>query len=262
MALKLGKAPATRDNRDIRFKIVAPSTVALPKPPTRFGHASMYRGDAWQMLGNGPDDTVVRGFQGAGDCVFAGAAHETMETNRLAGRRVAFRGRDVIADYAAVTGYRVGDESSDQGTNVRDALRYRQKIGIQDAHGNRHKIGYYIALTPGDWGELMQAVYLFAAVGIGVEFPDSAMEQFNQGEPWDIVEGSTVEGGHYVPVMGRSSVNVGGCVTWARRQPFTHAFYTRYCDEAFAIVFPEELHNGKTERGFDLAGLNAALAQL
>lgn len=33
-------------------------------------------------------------------------------------------------------------------------------------------------------------------------------------------------------------------------------------DEAWAIVFPEELRKGRTERGFDLAGLNAALEAL
>lgn len=263
MTRKLGKKPATRDDRDIRFgAVLAPAAMSLPQPPARFGHAGMYRGDGWGMMGNGPDDTVAPGFQGAGDCVFAGAAHETMETNRLAGRTVTFTGANAISDYSAVTGYRVGDDSTDRGTDVRNALNYRRKTGVVDAHGNRHKIGAYVALTPGDWAELRQAVYLFAAVGVGVEFPDSADEQFANGEPWDVVPGASIVGGHYIPAMGFSGLHTAGIISWGRRVSMTEAFYSSYCDEAFALVFPEELRNGKTERGMDLAALNATLAQL
>jgi hypothetical protein len=251
--LPLGKKPATEDRRDIRLKALLEQTgQPLPTPPHRFGHANLYSGDAWGMMGN----------DRYGDCVFAGAAHETMLTNHLARRTVTFTDQAVLSDYSAVTGFNPADPSSDQGTDVRDALKYRQKTGIVDANGARHKIGAYVALTPGDWDELMQAVYVFAAVGVGVEFPDSAMDQFNQGEPWDVVDGAKIEGGHYIPCMGRSSAGIGGVVTWARRQSATRAFYEKYADEAWAIVFPEELRAGKTERGFDLAGLNAALAQL
>jgi hypothetical protein len=250
--LPLGKKPATHDRRDIRLQTLLEQTAPLPAPPHRFGHANLYRDDGWSMLGN----------DRYGDCVFAGAAHETMMTNHLARRTVTFTDEAVLADYGAVTGFTPDNPASDQGTDVRDALKYRQKTGVVDGHGTRHKIGAYVALTPGDWDELMQAVYVFAAVGVGVEFPDSAMDQFDHGEPWDVVDGARIEGGHYIPCMGRSSVGVGGVVTWARRQSVTRAFYEKYADEAWAIVFPEELRAGKTERGFDLAGLNAALAQL
>jgi hypothetical protein len=35
-----------------------------------------------------------------------------------------------------------------------------------------------------------------------------------------------------------------------------------YSTEVWAVVFPEELRNGKTERGLDLSALNAALATI
>lgn len=252
MDRKLGKKPATEDARD--FKLAALTDLAaLPTPPARFGHGTMYHSTGWQMLGN----------DRYGDCVFAGAAHETMETNRLARRDVVFDDDAVLSDYAAVTGFDAADPSSDQGTEVRAALSYRRHTGVVDANGKRHKIGAYVALDPKDWQQLMQAVYVFAAVGIGFDFPDSAMEQFDDGDPWDVVPGATIEGGHYVPVMGRSSLHVAGVVTWGRRQAMSQAFYEAYNDEAWAIVFPEELRtNGLNERGFDLAGLNAALARL
>lgn len=247
--MKLGKQPATRDQRDLRFAAVA-AGLQLPKPPSRFGHGTMFRD--WAMLGN---DTY-------GDCVFAGAGHETMMTNRIAGRTVRFDDQHVLADYGAVTGFNPDNPDTDQGTNVRDALKYRRATGVADAAGKRHRIGAYVSISPKDFDELMTAVYVFSAVGIGFAFPDTAIGQFNSREPWDVVAGYQIEGGHYVPVVGRASKNLGTCVTWGRRQTFTRTFYSEFNDEAWAIVFPEELRAGKTERGMDLSQLNAALRSL
>lgn len=260
--LHLGKKPATTDERDITFAALKLEVPTLPHPPARFGHGDLYHGDGWLMLGNGPDETVAPGFQGAGDCVFAGAAHETMLTNRLAGRQINFTGANVIADYSAVTGYVPGDETTDQGTEVRVALGYRRHVGIADAAGVRHKIGAYVRIDPKDYDQLMQAAYVFSAVGIGFEFPASAWDQFDKGQSWEPVPGAEILGGHYVPVVGRSSRSTAGVLSWARRQGMTRTFYEAYNDEAWAIVYPEELRAGRNERGFDLAGLTAALAAL
>ena len=260
--LKLGKKPPTPDHRDITFKAVT-AGLPLPSPPSRFGHGLAFKD--WQMLGNGPDETVASGFEGCGDCVFAGADHEHMLATKLGtwGKHPAsFTGASTVSDYSAVTGYVLGDDSTDQGTEVREALKYRRSTGVIDANGVRHKIGAYVSINPTDWHELMQAVYIFSAVGIGFEFPDSAWQQFDDHLPWDVVDGASIEGGHYVPVFGRNSTSTGGCVSWARRQGFTRDFYEAYNDESWAIVFPEEIRNGMTERGFTLEQLNAALAEL
>lgn len=257
--LPLGKNQFVPSSHDFTMSAVFDGQT-LPQAPSRFGHGSMFKD--WLMLGNGPDNTVRPGFGGAGNCVFAGGCHETMETARLGGHLIHFTGANAIADYSAVTGYVVGDPSTDNGTYVRDALSYRRKVGLVDAKGARHKIGAYVLINTKDWDQLMQAIYIFGAVGIGFEFPQSAWDQYDHGMPWDVVPGSPIEGGHYVPVMGRSSVGVGGAVTWARRQPITRAFSETYTDEAWGIVYPEELRAGKNERGFDLTTLNSMLAQL
>ena len=75
--LKLGKKAATYDKRDLLFAQYR-TTEALPSHPKHFGHEKLVGASAWQMLGNGPDNTVSSGFKGAGDCVFAGGDHETM----------------------------------------------------------------------------------------------------------------------------------------------------------------------------------------
>lgn len=256
--LKLGKRPFKPDPRDIKMKTVV-AGITLPTPPTRFGHGGMFRD--WLMLGNGPDDTVRKGFQGAGNCVFAGLGHQLKLAERLGGHDITITGKDAISDYSAVTGYVIGDDATDNGTEPRDALKHAQKTGIL-AGGKRYKIGAYALVDPKSWDDLMIAAFAFSSVGIGFEFPDTAMGQFVNGETWDVVDGAIIEGGHYVPTVGRSSRNIGGDLSWARRVGMTRDFYETYNDETWAIIWPQELRNGKTERGMDLTQLKAVLAAL
>ncbi len=259
LKLKLGKKAATYDKRDLQFANYRVG--ALPPYPVQFGHEKVIPPDGWLMLGNGPDNSVSSGFEGAGDCVFAGGAHETMMWTIEGNKPATFTGANAIADYSAVTGYKPSDPSTDQGTDVRVALKYRQKKGLIDANGHRHKIGAYVALEPGNLDHLYEALYLFGAVGIGIQFPGSAMDQFNANKPWSVVNGAKVEGGHYIPLVARRT-NLE-CVTWGRIQPMTLQFYQKYCDEAWAILSPEMFGASKKDsEGFDLAQLKADIKAL
>jgi hypothetical protein len=249
---KLGKQEARPRKSDFKFSDFAAS-IRLPTAPSRFGHENAYRD--WQMLGN----------DRYGDCVWAGAAHEHMLLNKVVHRLdVTFSDDAVLGDYAAATGFDRNDPSTDRGTNVHEALAYRRTQGIADAEGRRHRIGAYVALDPRNWEHLEQAAYIFGAVGIGFRFPDSAMRQFANGEPWSPVRGSTIEGGHYVPVVGSlHSATEASAVTWGRPQAFTVAFYEQYNDEAWVYITKEELRgDGTGLHGFDVEKLNAYLAAL
>jgi hypothetical protein len=248
----LGKCPATFDRRDLKFVDFVASG-ALPRHPARFGHEDTISAAGWGMLGNDEH----------GDCVFAGAAHEHMLWEREGGviNPPTFSARNVLADYGAVTGFDPATGDNDNGTITRDAMAFRRKTGVADATGYRHKIGAYLALDPGNWDHLLEAVFLFGIVGIGIEFPGSAMKQFDAGHPWDVVKGARVEGGHYIPLVAKRGRLV--CVTWGKTQEMTRRFYTRYCDEAWAIVSPEILSAvGRTPEGLDLPALQAALPKL
>lgn len=193
--------------------------------------------------------------------MFAGADHETMLWTTEARNPVTFTAENAISDYSAVTGYDPHNPNTDQGTDVRQSLQYRQQTGLIDAAGNRHKIGAYLALEPGNIDNLLEALYLFNAVGIGFVVPQSAMDQFNAGQPWSVVHGSQqILGGHYVPLVADRGSLV--CVTWGRLQQMTLQFYLKYCDEAWAILSPEMLSGGLSLEGFDLAQLQADLAAL
>lgn len=245
--MKLGKTPFVADHRDLKFARYL--TAALPKRPTSFGHEA---GFAWQMLGNDK----------YGDCVFAGGDHEQMLFAGEGGKTAVFSDVTALSDYASVTGFNPLTGAGDNGTDVRMAMKYRAKTGLVDETGKRHRIAAYLSIDPKNLDHILTAAYLFGACGIGIEFPASAMTQFNAGKPWSVVKGASIEGGHYIPVVAKRGSYVE-IVTWGRTQKCTQSFIKAYCDEAWAIISPEILNGeGKTPEGFDLAALQADLAAL
>jgi hypothetical protein len=251
--LGLGKAPATHDPRDLLMGRYVLERDLPALPTTDLGHPEHFPAE-WGMLGN----------DNYGDCVWAGADHETMLWLAMGGQPVpGFTDDTALADYSAVTGFRKDDPSTDQGTNMRDAMNYRRKTGIVDASGNRHKIGAFVALQPGNITQLKQCIWLFGAVAIGFEFPGSAMDQFNRGQPWTVVPGAQIEGGHYVPgVLYHASVDMFEVVTWGRRQLVAPSFLQKYMDEAYGVLSVELLAGGRSLEGFDLATLQGDLADI
>jgi hypothetical protein len=247
--LRLGKRPARPGAIKLKLRDYINLSV-LPAPPAEFGHDGLVK-SPWGMLGN----------DAAGDCVWAGGAHETMVWNAEAGIVVSFDDTCVLSDYSAVTGYVVGDDSTDQGTDMQTAAAYRKATGLLAADGTRHKVGAYLEIEAGNLEEHLTAAYLFGAVGIGITFPDSAMDQFNAGQPWSVVTGSTIEGGHYVPFLARRA-GMFVVVTWAAEQQMQDSFFAANNDESVVYLSSERLKGGKSLDGFDLDQLNADLAAL
>lgn len=245
MQLKLGKTAARKNS--ITFKLSTYLTAKLPKIPASGGHGNLVA--AYQMLGNDQ----------YGDCVWAGAGHETMLWNAEANTPVTISEDNVLAAYTAVTGFNPSDPSTDQGTDMQLAASYRQKTGITDANGKVHKVGAYLALA--NEREIKTAIYLFGACGIGIKFPDSAMTQFNASKPWTVVQASHIEGGHYVPGVLYDSKFLY-VVTWGKVQKVAWPFVQKYMDEAIVYLSEEMLINGKSLEGFDFVQLQADLAAI
>jgi hypothetical protein len=250
--LKLGKKPAAPRPKDITLTQIVSAGTTLPAAPVGFGHWHVLAPDGWGMLGN----------DRYGDCVWAGAGHETMMVNAMNGRTVAFTDTDALADYAAVTGFDPSDPATDQGTDVHAALDYRRHTGVIDAAGVRHLVGAYVALEPGNWRQLLDALYAFDFVAVGFLVPSYAMDQFAAGRGWSWQPGGVIEGGHYVPVVGRPHAWTVEVVTWGRAQGMGRRFFEAYCDEAYGVLSPETLNGGKTPEGLDMAALEAALDAL
>lgn len=249
--LALGKKPARKGAVSFAFETYF-NAKEFPTPPVVFGKTSLVT--EWGVLAN---DTKS-------DCVFAGAAHETMLWNAESGAKpgLSFSDECVLSDYSAVTGYDPNNPDSDQGTDMQQAAAYRQKIGIMDAGGARHRIDSYVAIKPGNVEQLALATYLFGAVGVGIQFPSNAFDQFDNAEPWRVVSGSELNGGHYVPCVGRNSHGNFLVVTWGRLHGVTPGFLARYMDEGISYLSAEMLKDNLSRRGFDYETLKTDLHKL
>lgn len=257
LPFKLGKTPA-RPLPKSAVRLADYLTASkLPPLPRLFGHSQLV--SQWDVLGNDQ----------YGDCVWAGAAHEVMELNATCNKAVAFSTSSVLSDYSAVTGFKPDDPNTDNGTDMVAAAKYRKDVGVLDANGKRHKVLAYVSINPKSWKEMLYAAYLFDAVGIGIQFPGSAMKQFDAGKAWTVQAGASIEGGHYIPGFNRLVTADGmksdwvSIVTWGRVVDMERKFFTKYCDEAIAYVSDECIGaSGKTLEGFDKQTLLADLGLL
>jgi hypothetical protein len=209
--MKFGKKPARLESYALHFADYMDPRIMLPQVPANFGHDGLI--SDYPMLAN---DTV-------GDCVIAGGLHETQVWNAEGGRTVQMSDACAIKNYSAITGYDPtrtaadGTNPTDQGTDVTAAAQWRITNGLVDAVGATHKIGAFVFVNPLSLVELRTAAYIFGAIGIGLDFPQSAMEQFGEGLPWTVVPASPSLGGHYVPLVGwRNGFAV--LVSWGREQ--------------------------------------------
>lgn len=232
----LGKAPATDFGAaNVTLKMV--QAEELPAAPRSFGHGTMFRD--WGMLGN---DAV-------GDCAFAGSAHEHMCWTGIGNKGTLsskFTTSGVLSDYSALTGYKPSDPSTDQGTVVSQLMDYRRTTGLVDASGARHKIDLAVRLKSSsgtfDWDEFIRAVWAFKVVAVGTLIPQSAMDQFNAGQPWSYVGDNNIDGGHYIPAVGSmNSGNQVSIITWGVRQIMDRSFFEAYVDELWVPLSEESM---------------------
>jgi hypothetical protein len=247
MPYYLGKLPARPNAVKLKFRNYLAGTQAI-QVPSDFGHEEWTNPPiSWGMYGNDQ----------YGDCVIAGGAHEEVLWNRMGGNVIGFNTSDLLRDFSAITGQ---PPSPSVGADMQQAASYRRTVGLLDASGVRRKIAAYLEILPGNLPELYQAMYLFGAVGVGIQFPTYAFDQFKNHQAWHIVSGGQIEAGHYIPAVALRSNIV--CVTWGRFQAMRPSFYSAYCDEVVAYVTQESLVNGKSPEGFDYAQLVADLNAL
>jgi hypothetical protein len=244
---KLGKLPAIKNSVSFRLRDYLKLSL-LPKPPEVGGHVDLVT--EHNMFGN---DTV-------GDCTCADVGHATLYWNKEAGKDVSISTENVLALYSAVTGYN-GNPDTDNGANIADVAKYHQKVGLSDESGVHHKIAAYMAVTPGNIEEIRQCIFLFGACSIGWELPESAQYQFQEGQPWSVIEFSPIEGGHDTLAVGYDADYLY-VITWGEVQKVEWAFVSKYMDEGIVKLSEEMLENGKSLEGFDAVQLEKDINNL
>lgn len=253
MPYRLGKKPARHGAIALKFADYF-NLAEMPRPPLKIGHWNI--GEPWGMFAN---DLY-------GNCVWAGAAHEHMMWAKAGLRpRCDFTDQDVIAVYSETTGFKPNDESTDNGTDMAAAAAFRRKTGIADHAGVRHKVDSYVAIKPGHADMLALAVYLTGAVGVGLNLPNYAMDQFDAEKPWVIEDHPKVRGtagGHYVSCIGRNSNSDFLVISWGRIHAMSPRFLETFNDESVAFLSQDYLRGKLSPEQFDLATLRAHLSKL
>ncbi len=248
MLYRLGKKPATRlmgvgmaDDYATSRLLTPPSSVPVPKPVA-----------GWGMLGN---DTC-------GDCTFAGAAHLIMAVAADLAPAVApplFTTSGVVQEYSAVTGYDPQTGANDNGANENEVLELWRSKGLFGGH----KILAYAPVSPTDVLALHRAIAFYGNLYIGIACPESAQQQFANAEPWTVVPGSPILGGHCILPVAYDPEAIT-CVTWGGLARVTWPFWATYCDEAHVVITSSEgrLQRGVGQHPLDLAALVADLDKL
>jgi hypothetical protein len=237
---RLGRKAVKHDSRTL--KLAKYMTTALPPPPT-----SILWNKGVTEFGMMLNDTL-------GCCTIAGAAHAVQIFSLNAGTEVTLSDAEVLAYYEKWDGYVQGNAATDQGGIELDVLNAWK---AQEFAG--HALLAWADVSTGSASQIKQAIFLFGGVYIGLEVPNFIMS--NIPPLWDVVDDDGgIDGGHCVFVVGYDSVGLT-FISWGALYKMTWAFWTKYVDEAHALLSKDFLGaNGLDPAGFNLAALQADLA--
>ncbi len=244
---KLGKLAPKPNSKTLKFSKYLKAD-ALPAPPTKVFWEYKIPAPTWGMFGN---DTV-------GDCTCAAMAHMLMNWTAHTGSIVIPTDADVLKAYSAISGYDPVSGANDNGAAMTDVLAYWQSTGLAG-----HKIDGWVQIDHTNYKQVQQAIYLFGGLDIGVQFPNSAMDQTNAGKTWDVLPNDGgIDGGHCVCNFGYGAAGTTA-VTWGQLQPMTWKWWKAYVDEAYAVVSLNWLDaSGIAPSHLDVATLRADLQAL
>jgi hypothetical protein len=183
-----------------------------------------------------------------GDCTIAGVAHLIAVWNWLFKHKVPVPSEAVIdAEYFKLTG---GQDTGLVEANVLAAWRSTGLFG--------EKIAGYAPIKPSDIEGIKQAIAFYGAAYLGILCPNSAQQQFANGEPWSYVGEQAVDG-HCIVAVGYNAQGVE-CATWGRVVLVEWNFLAHYLTEAWVILSQQLVAAGKDTLGVDLPALTADLA--
>lgn len=213
---------------------------------------------------SGIADFPMYGNADWGDCVEAEMGHGEQVVSFYGSHKlVTVPDQAVLDAYSEIAGFDPnagppGRNPTDQGTLIQDAMSWWRKTGI-----GGHKIAAFAEVEVSDMTEVKTALAAFGPLSIGMNFPASAMDQFNEGQPWDVVRRTTMEGGHCVALVGYDSRYLY-VVTWGAVQKMTPEFWAKYVEEAWAPISREWVDSatGLDPAGVDLVGLGEEFTSL
>lgn len=226
---KLGRLPndPAKPRLKLRYGAMewARSVDGAAAAPATVDYYSRVPAAYWGMDGN---DRV-------GDCTIATVDHTVKAWRAAAGNPdIASTTAECIAAYSAITGYDPADPDTDQGAVMQNVNNYWRKHGVALA-GALDKTLLFAEVDHTASALVEWSIEQFGSVQLGIDFPASAMDQFDAGKPWDVVRGSRIEGGHAIPAVGYDGTYIY-VVTWGQVQRMTWGFFNAYVEEAWIAL--------------------------
>lgn len=225
--LKIGKAPAAHDERNIKMASLLLAT-ALPYPDTFDTDKKLNTVIPLQMFGNDQ----------YGDCVIVGRANQTLRFEVFEQKKVLpITTESVLHEYWREQGGT--GPAYDRGLIMLNSLKAWRRNGWVLPDGRIYNIFAFAQIDHHDEHEVKAATYYLNGIMVGLALPASADTQLELSQIWDVVPGPDAEpgswGGHCVYVCGYNSTGPV-CITWAKKQQMTWNFFKTYCDEAYGII--------------------------
>ena len=147
------------------------------------------------------------------------------------------------------------------------AAKFRRVTGMPDADGALHLIKAYATIPITSDQHMLdliaKLIFAFGCIGCGFRMQQAQGEQFDQKQPWGLVKGSPIVGGHYVPLVGRNSRGNFVGISWGRTTGISPQFVIDQLDEVIVYLSREYLTaGGQTPELLHEAQLDADLATL
>lgn len=250
--MKFGRKPAVHTLATLkRALVMARHLDSLGAPPTAsndYVSAVMSRSPTgWGMMGN----------DSAGDCTCADCGHQVMLHTANAGHFIAPSTTEVLQLYSAITGYNPDDPASDQGANEVEVLQYLKDSGFLG-----QKVSAFGSVDPQNLNHVRWCNQIFGACRLGINVPQSFMDQFQAGQPISDVGDTNIVGGHDVPIV-KYDPQYAYIVTWGKLWPVEWPFIENasYVEEVHAELWPDWLRSqGTAPSGLDMQQLAQDLA--
>lgn len=251
--IKLGRLPRKHDDRIPKYG-AALNNAPLPPAPLTCDYT----------LGM-PDDLGAMYNNSLGDCTIAALYHALQVWSNLTYHvPLTEPDVDILKAYEEACGYNPANPSTDQGGVEQDVLAYAMNTGLPMGAGtDRHKITAYLEIDFKNLDDVKRAIYQCALVYIGIQVPQSVMDNADDVTvPWAAANNDVIAGGHAVILIGYD-LDFFYCISWGKKYKITHNFLAQYLGEAYAIA--DNLWfdaTSKTPLGMSPQNLMTAMAQL
>jgi hypothetical protein len=193
-----------------------------------------------------------------GCCTVADVDHEIKSMDDYAGSLTFPQTTNAEIDTVyELFGYNPADPATDQGAEMQAVRAAWRKTGFVFG-GIRDQIALFAELDVADVGLIQTALREFGAIGLGINCPKSAEDQFDAGKDWVAVnpDGGIV-GGHAIALVGFDT-NWLYVLTWGRVQRMSYSFWARYGEEVWVSLSQDYVDStAGTAKGQRLYGLGA-----